>query len=184
VKIPEQVITALKSSPGAAAMGDIATADGFKKMISQGALVLPKDPPKKGDTWSTKVEMKNPAVGKQTVETTYRYEGTKDIEGKKLAVIKPQLKMEFEEQATPKEGEPQQPAPQQQMQMKIKDQTSDGEVLFNIAAGRLQSTSLNQIVTIEASVAGQAIQQKIDQKINVTVSPTGEKKADEAKKPE
>src|SRR3954466_5189346 len=110
VKIPEQVITALKNSPNEAAMGDIASADGFKKMISQGALVLPEKPPKKGDTWTTKVEMKNPAFGKQTVETTYRYDGTKEVKGTKFAVIKPQLKMEFENQAAAKEGQPQQPA--------------------------------------------------------------------------
>jgi hypothetical protein len=185
VKIPDQVLTALKNSPNAAAMGDIASAEGFKKMISQGALVLPKDAPKHGETWTTKVEMKNPAVGKQTVETTYRYEGTKDVKGTKFAVIKPQLKMEFDNQPpAAKEGQPQQPAAQQNMQMKIKDQTSDGEVLFNIAAGRLQSTSLKQNVSIEASVNGQPIQQKIDQKIDVTVTPAGEKKADAAKKPE
>jgi Family of unknown function (DUF6263) len=180
VKIPEQVITALKNSPNAAAMGDVATPEGFKKMISQGALVLPKDAPKKGDSWSTKVDMKNPAVGRQTVETTYRYDGTKDIEGTKFAVIKPQLKMEFGEQPAAKEGQPQQPAAQQNT-MKIKDQTSDGEVLFNIAAGRLQSTSLKQNVTIEANAG---VNMKIDQKIDVTVTPAGEKRADTAKKPE
>jgi len=58
VKIPEQVITALKNSPNAAAMGDIASAEGFKKMISQGALVLPENAPKKGETWTTKVEIR------------------------------------------------------------------------------------------------------------------------------
>jgi hypothetical protein len=185
VKIPEQVITALKNSPNAAQMGDIASAEGFKKMISQGALVLPKDPPKKGDTWSTKVAMKNQA-GNQTVETTYRYEGSKDIKGTMFAVIKPELKMEFDNKPeTAKEGQPQQPPQQQQMQMKIKEQSSDGEVLFNIPAGRLQSTTLKQNVTIEATVGGgQPVQQKIDQKINVTVSPAGEKKAAEAKKAE
>jgi hypothetical protein len=185
VKIPEQVLTALKNSPNAAAMGDIASADGFKKMISQGALVLPDKAPKKGETWSTKVEMKNPTVGKQTVETVYRYDGTKDINGTLFAVIKPQLKMEFENQeAATKDGQPQQPAAQQNMQMKIKDQSSDGELLFNIAGGRLHSTSLKQNVTIEASVGGLPIQQKIDQKIDVTVTPAGEKKAEAAKKPE
>ena len=180
VKIPEQVIAALKNAPNAAAMGDIASADGFKKMISQGALVLPEKPPKKGDTWTTKVEMTNPAFGKQTVETTYTYDGTKDIKGTMFAVIKPQLKMEFENQAAAKEGQPQQPAAQQNV-MKIKEQTSDGEVLFNIPAGRLQSTSLKQNVTIEANAN---VSMKIDQKIDVTVTPAGEKKADAAKKPE
>jgi hypothetical protein len=173
VKIPEEVLTALQSSPGAAAMGDIATADGFKKMISQGALVLPKDAPKEGDSWQTKVEMANPAVGKQTVETTYSYKGTKDVEGTKYAVIKPELKMDFDAGAA-------KAAPQ--LSMKIADQSSDGEILFNIDKGRLYSTTLTQKVTIDATVAGQTIQQKIDQKIDVKVTPAGEKKAESEEK--
>jgi hypothetical protein len=173
VKVPEEVITALKSSPGAAQMGDIATADGFKKMISQGALVLPEKAPKEGDTWQTKVEMNNPAVGKQTVETTYKYVGTKEINGAKFAVIKPELKMEFEK----KEGDAK---AAQQLSMKIGEQSSDGEVLFNIDAGRLASTKLQQKVAIDATLGGgQTMQQKIDQKIDVTVKPAGEKKAEE-----
>jgi len=172
VKIPEGVLAALKNSPAAGQIGDIASSDGFKKMISQGALVLPQDPPKKGDSWKTKVEMKNPAVGVQTIETTYTYEGTKDVKGTVFALIKPVLKMEF---GPAGEG--------QKAAMSIKDQTSTGEVLFNAAAGRLNSTTLNQKVTIEANAAGQAIQQKIDQKIEVTVSPSGEKKASEPSKP-
>jgi hypothetical protein len=169
VKIPEEVLTALQSSPGAAAMGDIATADGFKKMISQGALVLPQDAPKEGENWKTKVEMANPAVGKQTVETTYSYKGTKDIDGTKFAIIKPDLKMDFDAGAG-------KAAPQ--LSMKIADQSSDGEILFNIDKGRLYSTTLTQKVTIDATVAGQTIQQKIDQKIDVKVTPAGEKKAE------
>jgi hypothetical protein len=169
VKIPEEVLTALRNSPGAAAMGDIATADGFKKMISQGALVLPKDAPKEGDSWQTKVEMANPAVGKQTVETTYSYKGTKEVEGTNYAVIKPDLKMDFDAGAA-------KVAPQ--LSMKIAEQSSDGEILFNIDKGRLYSTTLTQKVTIDATVAGQTIQQKIDQKIDVKVTPAGEKKAE------
>jgi len=179
VKIPEEVMTALKNSPGAAQMGDIATPEGFKKMISQGALVLPEATPKKGDTWSTKVEMNNPQAGKQTVETTYTYDGTKEADGVNYAVIKPQLKMAFEERPAPAEGQPKAPAPQ--LSMKIVDQNSDGEILFNLSKGRLSSTTLKQNVTIEAKVAGQTIQQKIDQKIEVKVAPAGEKKADEDK---
>jgi hypothetical protein len=172
VKIPEGVLAALKNSPNAGQLGDIASSDGFKKMISQGALVLPKDPPKKGDTWSTKVDMKNPAVGTQTIETTYLYDGTKDVKGTTFALIKPTLKMEFGAAA-----EGQKPA------MSIKEQSSDGEILFNIAAGRLHSTVLNQKVTIQANAAGQPVEQKINQKIDVTVSPAGEKKSTTESKP-
>ncbi len=184
VKIPEQILTALKNSPAAAQMGDVATSEGFKKMISQGALVLPKDPPKKGDSWSTRVDMKNPAVGKQSIETTYRFEGTKEIDGNTFAIIKPQLKMEFEKPAAPAEGDPKQPAEQQPPPATIKEQSSDGEVLFNITDGRLKSTTLQQSVTIGTNAAGQPIEQKIEQKIGVTVTPSGEKKAAAEKAPE
>ena len=183
-KIPAEVLEALKNSPGAAAMGDIATPEGFKKMISQGALVLPEASPKQGDTWATKVEMNNPAVGKQTVETTYTYGGTKEVDGTTYAVIKPQLKMDFESQpAEAAEGQPKPPAPQ--LSMKIAEQSSDGEVLFNIEKGRLHSTTLQQKVTIDATVNGQTLQQKIDQKIDVKVTPASDKQPEEeAKKPE
>ena len=178
VKIPDQVVAALKNTPGAATLGDLATADGFKKMISQGALVLPEDAPKEGDSWSSKIEMSNPAVGKQTVETLYRYEGTKDIDGVKFAVIRPQLTMQFENNPPAKPGEPQQPQPQQQVQMKIAEQSSDGEVLFNVAEGRLHTSTLTQTATIEIAAGGKSVQQKIDQKIDVKVKPAGEAEAD------
>ena len=60
--------------------------------------------------------------------------------------------------------------------MNIKDQSSSGEVLFNVDAGRLASTTLNQKVTIEANGA---MTLKIDQKIDVKVTRAGEKKPEE-----
>jgi hypothetical protein len=161
VKIPDDVLAALRNSPGAAALGEMATPDGFKKMIAQGALVLPEDSPKPGDEWSTKVEMNNPMAGKQVVETTYKYVGPKEVEGVNYAVFEPTLKMTFE-------GTP-------QVQMKVSEQDSSGEILFDVAAGRLHSTNLKQDVTIDVSVGGQTIQQKIDQTIDVNVTPAGEK---------
>jgi hypothetical protein len=47
----------------------------------------------------------------------------------------------------------------------------------------LYSTLLNQKVTIQANAAGQPVEQKIDQKIDVTVSPAGEKEASAESKP-
>jgi hypothetical protein len=169
VKIPDDVNAALKSAPGAAALGDMASAEGFKKMIRQGAFVLPEAAPKKEDKWSTKLEMNNPKIGKQTVETTYTFDGMKDIDGTKYAVFKPQLTMEFEK----KEGTT------QALAMKIADQSSEGEVLFNVDKGRLSTTKLNQKVSIDATINGQTMKQKIEQKIDVKVSPAGEKKTEE-----
>lgn len=189
VKVPEEFLTALKALPGAASLGEMTTPEGFKKMISQSPLLLPEKAPTKDETWSTKVESNNAVVGKQTVETMYRYDGTRDIDGTTYAVIKPQLKMEFEKkpdspETPPAEGEAKQPATPK-ISMKIAEQSSDGEVLFDIAKGRLSSTTLNQKVTIDATVGGQAMQQKIDQKIELKVTPSGEKKDEKVdEKPE
>ena len=175
VEIPPEIIAALKASPGAAAMGEMATEKGFKEMISKGALVLPENAPKEGETWSTKVEVKNPVAGTQTVVTTYTYEGTKEIDGTTYAVIKPELTMEFANDATGPDGKA------SPISMKIAEQSSGGEVLFNINAGRLYTTKLQQNVTIDATTGGQTQKQKIDQKIDVKVTPAGEKPADEVK---
>ena len=62
-----------------------------------------------------------PAVGKQTVETTYRTKARRRSTARSIAVIKPQLKMEFDNSRTLLQRGNQQP-PKQQMQMKIEDQ--------------------------------------------------------------
>lgn len=156
VKIPDEVVAALKASPGAAAMGDMASSEGFKKMISQGSLVLPEAAPAEGQEWDTVVEVNNPQAGKQIVKTVYKYVGNKEVEGVAHAVFEPNVTMSFDG-----------------TQVKIAEQSSDGEILFNIAEGRLDSSKLEQHVTIEQG-GGQT---KIDQNIVVTVSPVGEEPA-------
>ncbi|MCI0492172.1 MAG: DUF6263 family protein [Planctomycetes bacterium] len=169
VKVPEEVLSALKNSPQAAQMGDMATPEGFQKMIMQSALVLPEKSPSKGETWSNKIDLTNPAAGKQTVETSYTYDGTKEVEGKTYAVFRPKLTMQFEGNAA--------------VQMKMKDQTSEGEVLFDIEQGRLNSSTLKQNVTMEMTVAGMTMEQKIIQAIEVKVTPTEEDQASGSQEP-
>ncbi len=167
VKIPNEVTTALKESSIAQAMGELATPEGFKKMITRGALVLPEKAAKPGDTVSSKVDVANTGGGKLVVETAYRYEGTKNIDGVPHAIFRPSLTLTYDgvNQAT------------------ITEQESSGETLFNIPAGRLDSTTLSHQVTIEANDQGRKVKQKIEQKIAVKVSPADETNSEETKKP-
>jgi hypothetical protein len=171
VKVPDEMLAAIKNSPGAAMMGEMATSEGFKKMIKQGALELPVGPPEQGQEWKTDLTIENPVAGKQVVETTYRYEGTKDVDGKTYALIRPQVKMDFGAPGQNAEG---QPAQAQQLNMKIADQSSEGEILFDPQAGRLHSSEMKQKFTLDMSAGGQAMKQKIDQTITVNVKPAGE----------
>jgi hypothetical protein len=177
VKIPDSVVEALKTASGATKLGDLATSEGFKKMISQGALILPEGTPKPGETWNTKVVMNNQSLGKQSLATTYRYEGTKEIGGTKYALIRPKLEMEFENPPSPAVSEPQQPPQLRQLQMKVKEQRSDGEVLFNIKEGRLHTATMQQNVAIEAGGGGDFVDWTIAQRIDVDVKPASGKSA-------
>jgi hypothetical protein len=159
VKIPEEVLAALKNSPGAEALGEMATEEGFKKIMSQGSLVLQENAPKEGEELITKVEVESEDVGKQIVETIYKYQGSKDVDGVAHAVFQPTLKLNLEGG-----------------QAKVAQQESGGEILFNVKEGRLASSKLEQHVTIEQS-GGQT---KIDQSIGVTVKPAAQEPSEQS----
>lgn len=162
VVVPPEIVAALKNSPGAA-MGDLASEEGFKKMMKQGSLQLPEKALAEGEEFSAgRVEMNNPNAGKQVIETVYKYLGTKEEEGVEFARFEPKITLKFE-------GAP----------VKITNQESTGEILFNVAEGRLDSSTIKQQVTMEQEGGGATT---INQDIKVTVKPAGEQSSDAAAK--
>ena len=151
VVVPEGVAAALKNQPGAAQMGDLASAEGFKKLVGQASFVLPEtlEP---GKEWTSKTEAKLPLVGTQTAVTTYKYEGPAEVEGAKLEKFSAKVDVSFAG------GE---------VTVEIPSQESKGEILFNGEAGRLESSSINQVTNLKITASGQIVEQKIDQTIGV-----------------
>ena len=159
VKVPEECSKALKNSPGRAAMGDMATAEGFKKMMSQGSLVLPESAPKPGETWNTQGRGEQ-SGGRQANRSKRRIsiEGTKDVEGKQLRRVSSRaMKMKFDGRR------------RWTIKSQIKEQSSDGEILFDVAEGRLHSSKLEAEGDDRRDGGGQTMKQKIDQTIEVKV---------------
>jgi hypothetical protein len=156
VKVPEEVLEALKNSPGASLLGDLATAEGIQRMIVDWSLVLPEKAPNPGEESRSRVELNSPAGGRQFVESTYRYEGLKEIDGQTYAAFRPGLEVTF--------------AGANGKTTKVKQQQSNGELLFDPAAGRLYSATLVRNVTLEVTVAGQTVEQKIEQEIDVKLA--------------
>jgi len=152
VNVPEALVEALKNQPGAAQMGELATEEGFEKLVRQAAFVLPEklEP---GTQWSSKTEASMPGIGTQTAETTYRYEGPKDVEGKTLEVFVPKVTIKFTGGEIPVE---------------VARQESKGQILFNREAGRLESSHLKldteMKMTLGAEVATQTVEQTVDMK--------------------
>jgi len=153
IKLSDDLLAAIKNGPG----GENGAVEQFKSMASQIAFDLPEDPPQIGQSWTKKFTVNNPAGGVQTVETTYTYDGTRDADGTIYAVIKPSMELEM--------------ANNPMMEMKVKEQKTDGEVLFDLQAGQLHSTSINQSITLDMIAAGQTMPGTIDQKIDLVVTP-------------
>ena len=162
VQFSEELKNAVKNGPG----GEAGGVEQFKSMVSQVAFPLPENMPKPGETWKTNVTVANPAGGTQTVETTYTFDGTRDADGTTFAVLKPAMSMEM--------------AKNPMMEMKMKEQKTDGEVLFDLKAGRLHSMSVNLNITMDMVAQGMTMPGTIDQKIEVKVTP-GAAKTEPAK---
>jgi hypothetical protein len=160
VQVPEEIVEALKNQPGAAQMGDLATADGFKKLVGQASFVLPEklEP---GVTWTAKTESNLPAVGTQTATTTYKYEGPREVEGKEMEVFSATLDVKFAGGQIPVE---------------VTKQESKGEILFNRSEGRLESSTIKQLTGWTLTVNGQPIKQTLDNNVAMKWVPENEEK--------
>lgn len=152
VDVPKAMLDALASMPGAAMMGEMATADGFKNLVKQASFAIPENL-EVGTEWTTKMEMKNPMTGPIVVETTYKYEGPREVDGKQYEVFKPHIELNYGEGGATK--------------IEMAEQTSEGEILFDRQAGRLESSAIKQKMKQKFTVAGQVMNQAIDQSVDM-----------------
>ena len=147
VHVPESLITAIAASPGAAAMGEMATAKGMQDTMSRMSFELPEtlDP---NAPWTITTELANPILGTQTIKITYQYVGPREADGATLEVFKPTLEIAFAGGAATS---------------KVESQSTEGEVLFNRTAGRLESMSLIHKMALTLTTGGQTIKETLDQ---------------------
>ncbi len=158
VNVPESIVEALKNQPGAAQMGDLATPEGFKKLVSQASFVLPEklEP---GVEWKTKTVTEAPSIGKQTAETTYRYEGSKEIDGEPREVFSAKVAVSFASGELP---------------IEVTKQESSGQILFNREAGRLESSKIKHLTNLKITIGDNTVDQTIDQNVEMKWIPEKE----------
>ena len=152
VEVPKTMLDALASMPGAAMMGEMATADGFKNLVKQASFAIPEKL-EAGAEWTTKMEMKNPMTGPIIVETTYKYEGPREVDGKQFEVFKPSIKLSYGEGGATK--------------IEMGEQSSEGEILFDREEGRLTSSSIKQKMKQKFTSGGQVMNQTVDQTVDM-----------------
>jgi hypothetical protein len=162
LKIPDSFLKALKDMPaGAAGLGQMFSEDSLKQTMSQSGLILPPKAVSKGDSWDTKMEMKMAPLGKMNVTNAYKFDGQVTRDGKKLEAISVTPTMKFE------------PDPNAQFTLKLKTEDSKGTNYFDNAIGRLVEVAVTSNMDMEISIAGQTINQKLQQ--TVTMKLQGKK---------
>ena len=95
--------------------------------------------------------MANPVLGKQTIKTTYRYDGPKEVDGANLESFTPKLEVSF--------------SGTDAVTAEVTEQESSGEMLFNRDAGRLESTRLHHTMTMMFRTGGQGVTQSLVQDV-------------------
>jgi hypothetical protein len=151
VEVPESLTQAISNLPGAAALGNMATPEGLKKMMSQNSFYLPESAVKVGDTWNNESTIDLP-FGTMKALQTYTYRGPNSAG---LHAIDIAMDMTI----TPKEG--------QAIQMTLKDAKSKGAMQFDQSLGQITTSEITQDMQMEMSIGGQKIDQTVLQTIKM-----------------
>jgi hypothetical protein len=137
--------------------GDGPSGDMIKQMNQQSALVFPEGPMTVGKSWESTMDMEMNGM-KMKNKVTYRYDGTEKVNGKELHKFNMTNNMQVE-------GGP------QGIEIEVKEQNNEGVLYFDNDSGRIVSTNQKQKMKLELNAQGQAIDQEIDSKSVLTVTP-------------
>jgi hypothetical protein len=143
VKLPQDVLDAIRKSPAMDSLGKMFSEDGMKQLV--GLSVLPKEPLVPGKSWNDESLYENPQAGKQKVKSTYTYVGPKTLEGKPVQQIDSVVSLELL------------PPEQQAAKLDIKEQHGTGTLYFDAAAGRLLQSTTTMKLKMTVEFNGQSL---------------------------
>ena len=132
-----------------------------------GGFAFPEKTPTVHDKWTKKTESDTPQAS-VTKENTFTYLGTKTIDGKELEEFAVTTVVDMKLRENPN-------APFK-LDIKVKEQESDGKIYFDAKAGRVDHTNIKHKLVMETSVNGQVFEQVVN-----TTTKTRLKDAKEAR---
>lgn len=162
VQLPHGMAEELKKI-AVGAMAAAFSEDFMKQVIQASSPDFSPKPVSVGQTWTTTRETMNPAYGKQTTKTVYKYEGIEKRGDRKLAKISPQVEIDFE--AT-KEGN---------VSAEIAKQNSSGAIYLDVEAGKLVESDVKSTMRLNVTFMGNKFTQELT--VVGTVRPLQPRKA-------
>lgn len=160
IKLPAGMLEAMKKAgPGAA---EVLSEDAMKQTLGRVVIKFPESVAP-GASWDVDFVTKNPVLGKQSAVTTYTYVGPDKAENRAVEKLDVKVQLSFEQ------------APEAQAKATIKEQASEGEILFDNKQGMPLTTTMNSQMKIELAAGGQMIDQNITTKVSMKQIPPAAK---------
>lgn len=132
VKVPAQVVDALKKTGSVGGGAGMFSEEGMKNMVTESSLALPKEDLAKGKGWTRQTKIPMPPIGTMTLDKTYSYQGPEPKDGKELERIDLVTKVDI------------QLAPGNNIEMKIQSQDGKGSFFFDNTTGRVADSSVTE----------------------------------------
>ncbi len=139
--MPQDPMTAQALKEMQGSMGD----DAIRSMFEQGFATFPDHAVKAGETWTGKFQIRNPAMGALTATRTSTLEGVDSTGGTAIARIATTIAVKQDEAAS-RSGP-------MGMTSKVAESKGNGEILFDVAKGRMQKTSFKSEMPVTMSMS-------------------------------
>jgi len=154
IEIPEKLIAKMRAMPSGTMLGDLATPLGFQNMLQNIAMILPEgiDLTSASETENV-TEAEIPHVGTILTTTTYRYEGSQEADGERLETFRPTLQTTFGGLGD--------------VEIEVTNEKTDGKIVFNRIAGRLESSTLRHECDMAVTIGGKLIEQRLEQTVEL-----------------
>jgi hypothetical protein len=145
LQIPEDLQILLSSKPAGKAVGQLGSKDDFRSLLKLGLPTLPvSESFAEGQQWEEDHKLEDVSLGSTIAHTIYRWESTKQDEQQRIAVIAPVTTIRLKAN---------EPSDEDNL---IADQETNGEILFNLTSGRLESSQVEMKLKLDSVRGGQS----------------------------
>jgi hypothetical protein len=160
IKVPQKLLESLRQAGPAAAANNMFSEEGMKNLISQSNLTLPESALESGKSWTQQSKVPFPMIGTMVLDKTYTYTGP-DPKDPTLRLITLETKIKLE------------PAADANVAVNIKSQEGKGDFTFDVEAGRIVSSRVNDKWQMSLSAMGQEFERTTNTLSTMTLAKGG-----------
>jgi hypothetical protein len=161
IKLPQKLLDSVRqANPASSGTAESLFSEESMKNLS---LALPEQAVSKGTSWKQQSKVPMPMLGTVTLDKTYTYAGIDETDpGRSRITLDTRISLE--------------PAADSNVAIQMKSQREEGEFAFDIKAGRVVASRVNDKVDMVASANGQEFEQSTDTVTKMTLAKPADAK--------